>query len=190
MMELNTQCTEIKYFYLQLLAFHLILIGLSGELFRDKGISKHVFHSKQVTNKIGSKAHLPCTLSYQHIIHIRQQFYKYKMNVKTRERIKEFRLKRKFRGRRGGRNKARAWSSNEGLHQHLLQTLPKCNITKWNHTPISVLLINIQSIKSKIDALLHHINLKWHRYMLYYWNLDSHWSGPTNTWSRHLRTRI
>ena len=65
----------------------------------------------------------------------------------------------KFRGSRDGRNKARAWSSNNGVHQHLLQTLPKCNITKWNHTPIKMLLINIQSIKSKIDALVHHITL-------------------------------
>ena len=67
------------------------------------------------------------------------------------------RIKKKFRGGRGGRNKVRAWSLNKGVHQHLLWTLPKCDITKWNDTPIR--LINIQSIKSKIDALLHHITL-------------------------------
>ena len=133
MMELNTYCTEIKYFYLELLAFYFILIGLSGELFWDEGISKHVFHSKQVTNKIGSNVHLLCTLTCQHIVNLRQQFYK--LDVKTPERIKELGLKRKFRGCRGGKNKATAWSSNEGVHQHLLWTLPKCNITKLNHIP-------------------------------------------------------
>ena len=81
------------------------------------------------------------------------------MDDKTIERIKELGLKRKFRGSRGGRNKARAWSSNKEVFQHLLQTLPKCDITKWKDTPIRMLLINIQSIKSKIDALLHHITL-------------------------------
>ena len=158
MMELNTHCTEIKYFYLELLALYLILTSLSLELFWDKGLSKHVFDHKQVTNKICSKIHMPCTLLHQHIINLRQQFYKHKLDVKTLERIKELGLK-KFRGSRGGRNKDRAWSSNKGAHQYLLQTLPKCNITKWNHTPIRMLLINIQSIKSKIDTLLHHINL-------------------------------
>ena len=149
-MELNTYCTEIKYFYLELLAFYLILIGLSGELFWDKGIWKHVFHSKQVTNITGSKIHLPCILSHQHIINLRQQFYKHKLDVKTLERNSELGLKRKFRGSRGGRNKARAWSSNKGVHQHLLWTLPKCNITKWNHTPIRMLLIAYNQLNPKL----------------------------------------
>ena len=147
-MESNTHCSDIKYLYLELLAFYLILIGLSGELFWNKGISnkgmsKHVLH-KEVANKKASK------MSYQHIINLRQQFYKHRLDDKTIERIKELGLKRKFRGSRGGRNKARAWSSNKGVHQHLLQTLPKCDITKWNDTPIRMLLINIQSMKSKM----------------------------------------
>ena len=158
-MELHTHGSDIKYFYLELLAFYLILIGLSGELFWNKGISiKHVLH-KQVANKTVSKICLPYTLSYQHIINLRQQFYKQRLDDKTLERIKELGLKRKFRASRGGRNKVRTWSSNKGVHQHLLQTLPKCNITKWNDTPIRMLLINIQSIKSKTDALLHHITI-------------------------------
>ena len=84
-MELNTYCTEVKYFYPGLLAFYVILIGLSGELFLDKGISKHVFHSKHVNhqntiaNKIGSNVHLPCKLTCQHIINLRQQLYKTQM---------------------------------------------------------------------------------------------------------------
>ena len=51
------------------------------------------------------------------------------------------------------------------IHPHFLapggslSTLPKCDITKWNDTPIRMLLINIQSMKSKINALLHHITL-------------------------------
>ena len=121
-MESNTHCPDIKYFYLELLAFYLILIGLSGELFWNKGISKHVLH-KDVAKKASN-------MSYQHIINLRQQFYKHRLDDKTIERIKGLGLKRKFRGSRGGRNKARAWSSNKGVHQHLLQTLPKCDITK------------------------------------------------------------
>ena len=155
-MEPNTHCSDIKYFYLELLAFYLILIGLSGELFwnkgtSNKGISKHVLH-KDIANKASN-------MSYQHIINLRQQFYRHRLDDKTIERIKELGLKRKFRGSRGGRNKPRPWSSNKGFHQHLLRTLPKCDITKWNDTPIKMLLINIQSMKGKIDALLHHITL-------------------------------
>ena len=123
-----------------------------------KEFQKNVFHSKHVTNKIGSNVHLPCKLTCWHIINLRQQFYKHKLDIKTLERIKELGLERKFRGCRGGRNKVRAWSSNKGVHQHLLWILPKCNITKWNHTPIGMLLINIQSMKSKLDVL-HHITL-------------------------------
>ena len=55
--------------------------------------------------------------------------------------MKELGLKRKSRGCRGGRNKDWEWFSNKWVHQHLLWTLPKCNITKWNHTPIRMLLI-------------------------------------------------
>ena len=155
-MESNTHCSDIKYFYLELLAFYLILIGLSGELFWNKRISKHVH--KQVANKTASKICLIYTLSHQHILNLRQQFYKHRLDDKTIERIKELGLKRKFRGSMGGRNKARAWSSNKGVHQHLLQTLPKYD-TRWNDTPIRMLLINIQSMKSKIDALLQNITL-------------------------------
>ena len=81
------------------------------------------------------------------------------MDVKTLGRIKGLGLKRKFRGCRDGRNKARPWSSNKAVHQHLLWTLLIYNITKWHHTLIRTLLINIQSIKSKLDAPLHHITL-------------------------------
>ena len=152
-MESNTHCSDIKYFYLELLAFYIILIGLSGELFwnkgtSNKGTSKHVLHKE-----FAKKA------SYQQIINLRQQFYKHRLDDKTIERIKELGLRRKFRGNRGGRIKARAWSSNKGVHQHLLWTLPKCDITKWNDTPIRMSLINIQSMKGKIDSLLHHITL-------------------------------
>ena len=98
-------------------------------------------------------------MSYQHIVNLRQQFYRHRLDDKTTEIIKELGLKRRFRGSRGGRNKPRAWSSNKGVHQHLLRTLPKCDITKWNDTPIKMLLINIQSMKGKINALLHHITL-------------------------------
>ena len=98
-------------------------------------------------------------MSYQHILNLRQQFYRHRLDNKTIERIKELGQKRKFRGSRGGRNKTRAWSSNKGVHQHLLQTLPKCGTTKWNDTPIRMLLINIHSMKGKIDTLLHHITL-------------------------------
>ena len=99
-MESNTHCSDIKYFYLELLAFYVILIGLSGELFWNKGISKHVLHKEIANNKKASKICLPYTLSYQHIINLRQWFYKHRLDDKTIERIKELGLKRKLRGSR------------------------------------------------------------------------------------------
>ena len=93
-MEPNTHCSDIKYFYLELMAFYLILIGLSGELFwnkgtankgtANKGISKHVLH------KEAAKA---SNMSYQPILNLRQQFYRHRLDDKTIERIKELGLK-------------------------------------------------------------------------------------------------
>ena len=85
-MEPNTHCSDIKYFYLELLAFYLILIGLSGELFWNKGtankaISKHALH-KEVAKKASN-------MSYQHILNLRQQFYRHRLDNKTIEKIKE-----------------------------------------------------------------------------------------------------
>ena len=62
-MEPNNHYSDIKYFYLKLLAFYLILIGLSGELFWNKGTSyrevlKHVLH-KETAKKASN-------MSYQH----------------------------------------------------------------------------------------------------------------------------
>ena len=108
---------------------------------------------------MGFNAHLPWKLTHCNIINLRQQFYKHKLDIETLERIKELELKKKLRGCTGGGKKARAWSSNKGFHQHLLQTLPKCNIRKWNQTPIRRLLINIQPNTCKFDVLLHHITL-------------------------------
>ena len=155
-MEPNTHYSDIKYLYLELLAFYLILIGLSGELFWNKGTSNKGVLKHVLQKEVAKKA---TNMSYQHIVNLGQQFYRHRLDDKTTERIKELGLKRRFRGIRGGRNKPRAWSSKKGVHQHLLQTLPKCDITKWNDTPIKMLLINIQSMKGKIDALLHHITL-------------------------------
>ena len=104
LMEWNTYCTEIKYLYLELLGFYYILIGLSGQLFWDKEISKHVFQSKHVnrwntnTKKIGSNVHLPCKLPCWHIINLRKQFYKHKLDVETLERIERVGIKKEIQG--------------------------------------------------------------------------------------------
>ena len=67
-MEPNNHYSGIRYFYLELLAFYLILIGLSGELFWNKGTSnkgvlKHVLH-KEIAKKASN-------MSYQHIANLR-----------------------------------------------------------------------------------------------------------------------
>ena len=147
MMELNAYFTEIKYYYLELLAFYF-LIGLSEECFWDKGISNMSSIANRSVTKIGSNVHLPCTLACKQIINLRQTILHTQFECQNFKKNQELGLKRKFRGCSSGRNKARAWPSNKGVHQHLLWTLPKCNITKWNHTPIKMLLINIQSIIS------------------------------------------
>ena len=82
---------------MELLAFYIILIGLSGELLWNKGtankaMSKHALH-KEVAKKASN-------MSYQHILSLRQQFYRHRLDNKTTERIKDLGLKRKFRGSR------------------------------------------------------------------------------------------
>ena len=140
----------------------MVLISFS-ELYWHKGNFKNFFNSNHVThnntNKTCSNTQLTCKLNQQHIINLSKQFYKHKLDDITLQRMKELGLKRRFRGCRGGRKKARTWYSNKGIYPHVLWPLPKCKRTKWNHTLVRMLLINIQCIKSKLDALLHHITL-------------------------------
>ena len=54
-MESNTHCSDIKYFYLEILAFYFILLGLSGD---SSGIKEH--QNMSSTKKLQIKKPLNC----------------------------------------------------------------------------------------------------------------------------------
>ena len=75
------------------------------------------------------------------------------------------RVNRKKRGKRGGKkhtrpwdtNHARPWDTNQGVHNNLLIPLERHHKTVWNPSLSNLMLTNIQSLKPKIDVLLHYI---------------------------------
>ena len=75
------------------------------------------------------------------------------------------RVNRKKRGKRGGKkhtrpwdtNHARPWDTNQGVHKNLLIPLERHHKTVWNPSLSNLMLTNIQSLKPKIDVLLHYI---------------------------------
>ena len=72
---------------------------------------------------------------------------------------KNLRIKQNFRRKRGGQTCQRTWDNNKGIHQNLLRPLNRSNRTSWNLTKLNMTLANIQSLKPKLDMLIHHMQL-------------------------------
>ena len=64
-----------------------------------------------------------------------------------------------FRGTRGGKNKPKIQDQNRGVHEELLQSLPKHNIILWKGKNTRFFLTNKQSIINKLDMVLHHMEV-------------------------------
>ena len=54
---------------------------------------------------------------------------------------------------------SRIRKNNNGIHHNLLQPLNRYDKTFWNLTKLNMALVNIQSLKSKLDMLIHHMQL-------------------------------
>ena len=94
-------------------------------------------------------------------------FYITKLNYTTENTIKSlgirhtFRTKRtdrrRKRGKRGGTQYIRPWDTNQGIHRSLLIPLERHHKTLWNPSMSELMLTIIQSLKPKINMILHYI---------------------------------
>ena len=53
----------------------------------------------------------------------------------------------------------RVWDNNNGIHHNLQQPLNRSDKTFWNLTKLNMVPVNIQSLKPKLDMLMHHMQL-------------------------------
>ena len=92
---------------------------------------------------------------------------KQKLNDTTANTIKSLGIRQTFRspskdkkrkrGKIGGKKHVRPWDTNQGVHRNLLIPLEIHHKTLWNPSISNLMLTNIQSLKPKIDVILHYI---------------------------------
>ena len=96
------------------------------------------------------------------------------MGTDTCNHIKNLKIKQNFRRKRDGQTCQRIRYNNKGIHQNLLRQLNRSDKTLWNSTKLNMALTNIQSLKPKLDMLIHHMKLN---------NLDI--CFITETWTQY-----
>ena len=68
-------------------------------------------------------------------------------------------IKRRFRRKREGKRlRQRTWDQNRGIHHNLLQPMEQSDNFK-NPSKLNMALVNIQSLKPKLDMLIHHMQV-------------------------------
>ena len=98
---------------------------------------------------------------------IGKTFYITKVNDITANTVKSLGIRQTFRttrrdkkrkrGKRRGKKHVRPWDTNQGVHRNLLILLERHHKTLWNPSTSELMLTNIQSLKPKIDVILHYI---------------------------------
>ena len=61
--------------------------------------------------------------------------------------------------KRRGKICQRIWDNNIGIHHNLLQPLEGSDKTFRNLIKLNMVLVNIQSLKPKLDMLIHHMQV-------------------------------
>ena len=134
-----------------LITLLFILLGFIGEIFKHQ--TRQIRYTRSQLLEIG------------------KTFYKTKINQMTTIAIRNLGIRqtfrplrrpprrdnRKKRGKRGGKKHARPWDTNQGVHRNLLIPLERHPKTVWNPSLSNLMLTNIQSLKPKIDVILHYI---------------------------------
>ena len=92
----------------------------------------------------------------------------------TCKHIKNLNIKRNFRRKREKRICQRIWDYNIGIHHNLLWPLERSNKTFRNPIKLNMVLVNIQSLKPKLDMLIHHMQLN-----------KIHMGFVTETWTQY-----
>ena len=73
--------------------------------------------------------------------------------------IKNLKLNEMLEGKQEEKICSRIWNNNNGIHYNLLWPLNRCDKTFWNSTKLNMALVNMQSLKPKLDMLIHHMQL-------------------------------
>ena len=74
--------------------------------------------------------------------------------------IKNLNIKRNFRRKRGGKRLGqRIWDYNIGIHHNLLRPIERSDKTFRNPIKLNMALVNLQSLKPKLDMLIHHMQV-------------------------------
>ena len=135
------------YSYVQFMTFIVIFLGFIGEVFKHQ--TRQIRYTSDQLYRIG------------------KTFYITKFNYTTANTIKSLGIRQTFRtkrtdrrrkrGKRGGTKYVRPWDTNQGIHRSLLIPLERHHKTLWNPSMSELMLTNIQSLKLKINMILHYI---------------------------------
>ena len=135
-----------RHFYLYLLSLYPTLYFLSFFL----ELCQNAKYQNENTKIKYFKAEL---------LNLRPKAHKTRMGTDTCNHIKKLKIKQNFRRKRGGQTCQRKWDNNKEIHQNLLSPLNRSDKTLWNSTKLNMALTNIQSLKPKLDMLIHHMQL-------------------------------
>ena len=93
------------------------------------------------------------------LLDIKLRAYTTRIGIETSKHITNLHIKRSFRGKRGGKRlRRRTWDQNKGMHHNLLRPLEQFNNLK-NPSKLNMALVNIQSLKPRLDMLIHHMQV-------------------------------
>ena len=133
-----------RHFHLYLISIYTILYFFIWELYQNAK-----FQNENTKMKY-TKAELLC---------LKQKAHTTRIGTEVCNHIKNLKIKQNFRRKRGGQTKQRTQDNNKGIHHNLLKPLNRSDKTSWNSTNLNMALINIQSLKPKLDMLIHHMQL-------------------------------
>ena len=82
-----------------------------------------------------------------------------RMDTDTCKHIKKFKNKVELQKEKRREKSHRIWDNNNGIHYNLLRPLNTSDKTFWNLIKLNMVLVNMQSLKPKLDRLIHHMQL-------------------------------
>ena len=93
------------------------------------------------------------------LLDLKSRAHTTRINTEICKHITNLHIKRSFRRKRGGKRLSqRTWDQNRGIHHNLLQPMEQSDNFK-NPSKLNMALVNIQSLKPKLDMVIHHMQV-------------------------------
>ena len=93
------------------------------------------------------------------LLDLKSRAHTTRISTEICEHITNLHIKRSFRRKRGGKRlRRRTWDQNRGIHHNLLRPMEQSDNFK-NPSKLNMALVNIQSLKPKLDMLIHHMQI-------------------------------